>query len=547
MISILEQLIKNIEMAEGVETLLESQLNEKKKIVSKKKKRLQQKQKAQKNVTNPIETNKKEKPKTQLIKYNPTVLEEQPEQFTQEFINCRDKLAQIARKYYEILRAADQIWQREGKDKPCPDEAFKKYQEALNGMQQEINEFLQNDLNPNIEKMESIEIQYLEQQLKLADGFLTKSEKMIDALNPELFVDPKQIEQKPLEIEDKGGEQQDNQFPTKTDNSKKKDLLTYQDFQDKYKEVLSIIEEQIQNDEEAKKVPNPNDLSKKDGPWVERTFWAFVESPVATDAVKLFMYSNPITAAIFDGKFGKLGFKDGLNWIKGISQQKRQQTEKNAEEARKNNSDKYNKNGVPKSTKGYSVNDLRKELYGNKIFVQLVNTLYNYPEVDKEDKKVLLDTTTYLNKELAKDKLDREVRSQLLHEFNTLIETVNECCDYLGWENYNDWRDIKTYGNGENEEQAIKGTKSKKEAKKQQLMNNITNDLKELQKDANNNEKSLSFKDVTSTLTSDPFNYNLDDVRTAWQNFNQQESYDTLLKYNQILECALGNETKGEI
>lgn len=547
MISILEQLIKNIEMAEGVETLLESQLNEKKKIVSKKKKRLQQKQKAQKNVTNPIETNKKEKPKTQLIKYNPTVLEEQPEQFTQEFINCRDKLAQIARKYYEVLRAADRIWQQEGKDKPCPDEAFKKYQEALNGMQQEINEFLQNDLNPSLEKMETVEIQYIEQQLKLADGFLTKSEKMVDALNPELFVDIKQIEQKPAEIEDKGVKQKDNKNKTKVDKFKKKDLLTYQDFQDKYKEVLSIVEEQIQNDEEAKKVPNPHDLSKKEGPWVSRTFWAFVESPVATDAVKLFMYSNPITAAIFDGKFGNLGFKDKLKEIKGRAERKRQQAAKDAEEARKQNSDKYNKNGVPKSTKGYSVNDLRKELYGNKIFVQLVNTLYNYPEVDKEDKKVLLDTTTYLNKELAKDKLDREVRSQLLHEFNTLIETVNECCDYLGWENYNDWRDIKTYGNGENEEQAIKGIKSKKEAKKQQLMNNITSDLKELQKDANNNEKSLSFKDVTSTLTSDPFNYNLDDVRTAWQNFNQQESYDTLLKYNQILECALGNETKGEI
>ena len=528
-------------MAEGVETFFESQLYEKKKFVSKKKKRLQQKQKAQKNITNPNKETKKEEPKTQLIKYTPTVLEEQPKQFTQEFINCRDKLAQIARKYYEILRAADQIWQRAGKDKPCPDEAFKKYQEALNGMQQEINEFLQNDLNPNIEKMESIEIQYLEQQLKLANGFLTKSEKMIDALNPELFVDPKQIEQKPLEIEDKGGEQQVNQFPTKTDDSKKKDLLTYQDFQDKYKEVLSIVEEQIQNDEEAKKVPNPNDLAKKEGPWVERTFWAFVESPVATDAVKLFMYSNPITAAIFDGKFGKLGFKDALNWIKGISQQKRQQKEKDAEEARKNNSDKYNKNGVPVNTKGYSVNDIKKELYGNKIFVQLVNTLYNYPEVDKEDKKVLLDTTTFLNKELAKDKLEREVRSQLLQEFNTLTETVNDCCDYLGWENYNDWKDIKTYGNGNEEEEAIKGTKSKKEAKKEQQINKI--------KDAIINAK-YTTDDYMKAMKElqDTFHFNTDDINTAWnQQFGNNESYNVINRYNQILECALGNETKGEI
>ena len=542
MISILEQLIENISLAEGVEIpILESQLNEKRKFVSKKKKRLQQqKQKAQGNVTNPI---KKEEPKAELIKYNPSVLKEQPKEFTQEFINCRDKLAGIARKYYEILRAADQIWQQAGKDKPCPDDAFKKYQEALNGMQKEIDEFIQNDLNPVMDKLEDVELQFIEQQLTLADGFLTKSEKMIDALNPELFVEPKQITQKPAEIEDKQGQhnQQQDQYNTEVDNSEKKDLIDYQDFQDKYKEVLSIVEEQIRQDEEAKKAKNPNDLSKTDGPWVERTFWAFVKSPVAQDAVKMFAYSNPITAALFDGKFGNLGFKSWLEKIEGNRKAQRAEEAKAAEAERQKQFDKYNKNGVPKSTDKFSVNDIKKEFYGNQIFVQLINTLYNYPEVDKEDKKVLLDTTKFLNKELSKDKIEREVRSELLSKFNELIETANECCNYLGWEDYHDWKDIKTFGNGKEEEEAIKGSKSKKEAKKEQTINKIKDAIKSAK------YTDADFMKAQKEL-QDTMGFNADDISTAWnQQFGNNESYNVLHKYNQLLECAIGKETIGEI
>lgn len=550
MISILEELINNIKKAEGMDiSLLESQLNEKKRFVSKKKKRLQQKQQAQNNQTNPV---KKEEPKSQLIKYNPNMATETPNEFTQEFIGCRDKFAAITQKYFQVFKQADAMWEKVGKDKPCPKEAWDLYVKGLQGFQQEIQGFISNDLQTNVEKMLPVEIQFLEQQLRLSNGFITKSEKMIDAINPEAFVDEetqKQIKAKPLEIEDK--QKQDNQdnpeltsdqYKTNVDKTQK-DLLTYQKFMDEFEDVEKIIEEQIKKDEEAKRVPNPNNLSKTEGPWVERTFWAFVESPIATDAVKMFMYSNPITAAIFDGKFGKLGFKDGLNWIKGISQQKRQQAEKDAEEARKKNSDKYDKNGIPQSLEKLSVNDIKRELYGNKVFVKLVNTLYNYPEVDKEDKKTLLDTTKFLNKELLqKDRVDRSVRSEILQNFKDLVETTKECCEYLDWDNYSDWKDVETIANSKEENDSIKGSTSKKEAKKAEVIKNIQNKIKSAKYTSDDYMKAVK------ELGGEPFNYNVDNIDTAWNKyFNQQESFIDLNKYNQLLECALGNETKGEI
>lgn len=483
-----------------VEDALESKVSIDEKIMSKKAARKLRKQKAaaQKakqqaaqqqatKQTEPEET--KEKPqKEELIiddKKLPAVIPQQTE-YSEAFKQLRQMLEDMTKKYFDMIQKAKDIWKQAGKDQPVPDETYKIFIDVISGLHQDIENFVNNVYPKYMNDMCDAEIDNIEEDIRLKQEFLQKFNKMVLGLKPE------QIQQQTgtdlqiqnTEVTTTGSTaltvpgstavatlddivQQQKKAKTPTDNRRRKNqIISYEDWEKQGKSLWKMMDAIKKLWGLLSKIPF-GEFLKTGGKFITDNLWAAFTSPLAGDIIKTLMYSNPLTAMIYNGDFGKLNFSA----LKKPPRQK---------DNNKNVKISYDKNGLPKDLKNANKNDLIREFFTNKSFIKLINEMYNHVDVELNDKAQLKKLSQHLMS-LCKSK--NSTRDQIISVYTQLIKLVDKITLYLGWDEktlksmFNKWFGEK--GNTQKEEKKIK-QKIKKQNKKPEQLNLNTEQIKNL-------------------------------------------------------------------
>lgn len=497
------------------------------KIVSKKalrRKRRAAKKAAQKQVSKNQETTNKQTNKSQQLIINPknlpAIVPEQ-ENYSNAFIELRDLLDQMTQKYWPQVQKAAEMWKQMGKNQEVTQEVLNAFIEIRDGLHKDLDNFVTNVYPQRMNELAEQEVNNLEEDIKIKQGFLQKFNEGILALNP------KAIEQKTgtdiipaqstaltkttgtaLTTLDK--EEPEKQTKTKLDDEKRrrKNIITFDDWYKMQKKTLDLFSVMDKIGKMLKNLSFP-DFIKRSGKFVTDNIWAFIDSRLAKDTIKTFMYSNPITAMIFDGDFGKLTF----------AAFKRPPKEKSAHGIKK---DKY---GLPNNVDNASTRSIKNEFSGNLKFINLINHMYNHVDVDEKDKAQLKKLST----DMVKMVTDKNVtRDRLVSTYTQLIKLVNKIILYLGWDEktlltlFKKWAGNK--GNTEKEEERIKKRIKDNDfsANRQKSLNDMN--AKELE---NTKELNNMSKEQLQALS-----------RNIQAQLNKQESYNVTNKLLQLLEQA---------
>ena len=488
--SILEKLIEVICLAEGIDeqTLNESILNEK--ITTKKalrRKRRQQRKLAKKQAEQQAQEQETEEqtqeeeqtnePSTALIVYDANAgVEETPQDYSEAFKKFNELYNAILNKYSPVWEQAKHIWEQAGKDKPCPQEAYDLLKQTIQECAADVKSLIDNQLPQLMEEMYVEELDYVDYQLTAMNGFLEKKSELIDSIHPELVVDQEEVEKIDgettpelqtgadlLALPDKSKQQ-------KQDTRKKTKLLTYDVWSKSDSKMESIWNGITNAAKRLSQLPFADFLKgavQGVAGWFEEGLWKIINSPLAKDIVMAIMYTNPITAALFDGYIANFGIKEGLDKLRNKRQEK---AAKQKQEQENETNKKYNKRGILQNVDGLKWNKLKREFYGNKKFVDLVNLCFNHNEVDKKDKA---DVRKYTKKvDIIFKKKEKAKIDEARKNFNSLLNTLNKICDYMEWDDSNNIINvIKTWnskrkgnvGNTNKELQDIKNAGKKKD------------------------------------------------------------------------------------
>ena len=441
-------------------------------------------------------------PGTALVVYDNNVQpEDENAEICEEFKNLMSSLHDATAKHQEDLQKADALWKEEP-NKSCPQEAWDIYNNSVTELQTQCKQLID---GADISKFTAEELQTLDIFTTALDGYLEKAQQQITAIKPN------------LSIEDLGGEEestalvpaQGTEITQKTGTALATTTGTALTTTDGGMQQLAVIADQEDEPEEEKKTDKKRekimdyemwnktfgDLQDKALPnilsalgkvlnatidllrkiagnvagWFDDRIWAIITSPVTHDMVATFMYCNPITAMLFDGKFGNFGLKDGINKVRQ-QYQKTIQTVKGGDkkgDVTKQNPDNYTKRKFPKDISNLTLKQLRREFYGNKALVDFVNVAYNHPDVKTGDKANLSKYCTTMSRAFKTKKIET-VRST----FSNVLKTANTVCDYMDWPSPIYWQNlitkyVKANGNDDKERQKIKNkNKPKKKAQK---------------------------------------------------------------------------------
>ena len=411
-----------------------------------------------------------------LIVYDKKYAEAQEDKrtdYSENFKTFIGKYNTILSKYSPMWEKAEQIWNQAGKDKPCPQEAYDLYKQAIEGFQQELADLAENVFPQLSEQMYDEEVEYIEMQMTAANKFLEEYGKAIEALHPEQLelpdklkdevgTDVATVDKADVDINKKG-----HHTNVHKDN-KGKDLISLEEFKKITKETknawkgITDAEKTLSNTgwvDFLKKYAHPLE-------WFNDTVWSFITSQVVNDLIKTIMYSNPITAMIYDGKILNFGVKKGLDNIRAYRDKRKQLREKKREEeqAKKNPKEFYDKRGLPKSLKNCTLEDMKVQFYGNIHFVNLTNTAYNHPDTGADDSAFIEETVKSIE-----DGFYNKNRETVYKNFTQLLKKLNEIADYQEWETAYDFenaiidvRDDKTKKRKQNDLERYKNSKSKK-------------------------------------------------------------------------------------
>lgn len=482
--SILDKLIEIICLAEEVdkETLDESILNEK--ITTKK--ALRRKRRAARKAAKRAEQQAAEQQKQEPQEVEAEVVEDEPtenndfqalvvydESKTQDDRDFSQAFQQFMEVYNKLLvyyqgewEKAAKMWESAGKDKPCPEEAYNFLIELLNKAQTDFKDLTDNQFPKVSEQMELEEVEYVEQQLTAINGWLEKKSQLVNSIEPTNLPeladqadeeDPEQV----LLAEPDDAKQARKQ---KDDKRTKKEILTYEKWakgNSKLDKAFNAIVDC------SKKLANMNfgqfvkSMANGIGDWFTDVIWNTLTSPLANDIVKAIMYCNPITAALFNGYITNFGIKDGLSRVKQEREKKRAERDKELQDS------KHDKLGLPNAVDdNMSMRKLKKEFYGNKDFVNLVNLCYNHTEVSKSDKADLKGYVKSCIKNITKDE-----RKAAIDDYKNILKVAKEIAATQGWDsknivmkNLDKW--LHNKGTNQAEEDAINKKSEESEKKK---------------------------------------------------------------------------------
>lgn len=414
---------------------------------------------------------------TVLIEYKPS--SNTDEDLTEAAKEIIKQINELLNTHKAELEQADKIWEQSGKDKACPQEAWDIYNNSVNKLKQG----LQNILGTiNQEQLTELDCLAIDTLLTPTNGYLEKASQVVLSIKPNLTeddfkapsIEPEKEQSTALtpttsteltttstEITPSQNKEVTKQEPV--DNRRnKRNLVTYDKFKTLNKGLFGSLES-LKNSvgnllDSILKGPkaviailaHPTDL-------IGDKVWNFLTSPLANDIVKTLMYSNPITAMIFDGKLGSLGIAD---LFKGIHDKAKNGLKK-LQQGNKKNPEDYTSKGLPKSLENKTLKELYNEFYGNKDLVDLINVSYNHPEVKIEDKANLQKLTTDIGKAFNTKSTDK-VKSN----FKKLLELCENICSYMDWVKPSQWKNLVTkfvVAKGNTEEEQDKINKKSKE------------------------------------------------------------------------------------
>lgn len=416
------------------------------------------------------------------------VVYEQPQErqeHTEEFNAFMEALVQVCTLYSEKFEKGINLWKNAGKDKPCPPEAQQLLKEAIEELTNKTNTLTSQEL-PKLQNIEPEELQYLEIIFTGLDKYIDKQSKQIYAIKPEEIIDDDDVIDAEI-VDDKqlpaNTEQPDQpQNNKKLDDTKrtKENIITYEGWMKANNPIIDKAWKPIsENLRKIKELPW-GDFIKNIGKgalgFFEGSIWNFITSPLAKDIIKTLMYSNPLTAMIYDGDFGKIGLGDSISKLHDRVQKATQA---------KNSEAKRDKKGLPTEIKDLNFKKLKKEYNGNRSLVDLINLAYNHVDVDKKDKAILLQETKFLNKVFKQDKGERD---NIVKHFTKLLETLNKICDYMEWTSEGIINQAKAKvnkvlgnkGNTEKEKAEIEGKVKEEEPEQQSLSDSDLNKLADL-------------------------------------------------------------------
>ena len=492
------------------------------------------------------EDDKQPKEFKQLIVYNEKAdTTAEPTDYSEAFKKVIQLYNELIKKYTERLKDADEKWQQAGKDKPCPPDVYNMAKQTIEEAQKEFESFLNNEIPQYADEMREEELAYIETQFTAINKFLEDYGKAIESLHPEEIAIPDNLkndiekETTDLTTTDKGNVDSLSSDKYKTQKHKSnqgKDLITYEKFRKMTHECKNVWKAITESEQELAKT-SWGDFIKKLNPtdWFEDRLWSFINSAVVNDFVKTLMYSNPITAMLYDGKLINFGVKSGLQKIKAYRDKQRAAKDKAKEAKEKKQKDFYDERGLPKSLKDLTLKEMYNEYYGNPHFVELVNTAYNHPDTAADDSALIEDYTDSITQGF-KD----QNRASVYKNFSYLIKKLIEVADYQGW---NDAKSFETArieaGNDLNKKRKQNNLEIYKASKKKNTSNNdsiktaIKYFIKTYKQTTKQNPKR---QDIIDGLQAD---YKPNEIEAELDSINYQESYSITTRLQQLCENAL--------
>lgn len=397
---------------------------------------------------------------TSLVVYQEPNTQEDYTEITEEFLAIGEKLDAIAKTYIESCKAGMQEWEHAGKDKACPPETWEKLNTAIQTFK---NETLQTIENTDLDKLAQPELILLDRYSTALNGYLEKAEQEIMAAKPNLTEDDFKApttttgsdvvttdDKQSTALTITGGDDNGNTTNTKVTKSKtnkpkiKDDtkhqhklvtygtwIKTFKPMNNAFGEILTALGRCLAD----KTVKTLATLALAPTEWITDTVFGFLTSPVAHDFVKTLMYSNPLTAMIFDGKLGKFGIGGTIEKVHNALKKKLGDARAANDPTKKNNKDNLTQRGFPKDISKMNLRQLKDALYGNRDFCECINIAFNHQDVTEKDKAALRKYTQGFDKAIKSK--DASVARANLKE---LIELCDDICDNMSWEKPSDWR-----------------------------------------------------------------------------------------------------------
>lgn len=457
---------------------------------------------------------------TALIEYK----EEEQENYTKEFIDFVQKIFQAGKAFEEALKKALNEWKMQGDDVQCPPELYQQMVEAIDTLSNTMNTLISEELPTIEDKMNVEELQFLQIQFTAIDKYIEKQAKFIYSLQPQKAlvdngVNPEEIEKLP---------------DTKLDDKKrnKTKLMTYKLFMEKQNPIFSIWDHIKTGFDKLQEPFNKfkNLIVQGVSGIFEASVWNLITSPVVDGFIKTLMYSNPLTAAIYDGQFGKISLKSALENL-GNNLKKRMISEGGKVQV--------DKKGLitEESLKHLNFKKLRAEYKGNLFFVSLVNLCYNHVDVDEGDKADLLNATKELNNIFKEPKGDRD---KAVKYFTNLLSTVNKICEYMKWEDKKSLeiliKEFLAKGNTEKENKDIEDKASKRTEEYIELKNTINSYWNKKNDDGSRKYSKEQIKDMMMDSDKGYKESMIDDIINK---LPKQESFiDNVKELQRLLEAA---------
>ena len=358
------------------------------------------------------------------------------QQFTQEFEKLREAFFNLFMSCKRDWEDLQKVWGKLGRTSQCPPQFIEQaknyiqtYKQGLETLTQQVEE-VQDKLLPE-------ELQMISYAIDVMAGTLNRGNELVAGLTPGEYAD--QLDSR--EIDKLAAEQTKllttakDKFPTRTARNRKQDkAVTYEDWLKSTQKMSAIFTQGETFFDKLKNIHIKKLLAQAwtVGEWITDKFAQLLNNPVAKGMIQTIMYSNPVTAMIFDGKLGSLNLFDGKNVTK-----KMRDTASKAAKGKVKLDDRH----LPTNLKTCTVKELNKYFFTNLHFINLVDACYNHTQVDMKDKtnlSRLIKQLYKLFKEWQKDK-SAPVRDDVLKYFSQLIVLLNKICDYLKWNNPNDW------------------------------------------------------------------------------------------------------------
>lgn len=400
----------------------------------------------------------------ELIVYeNPT--EDEYDQVSEDFQPHIAKLKNLLETHQQEVFDAMKKWESAGKDKPCPPEVWDLLNASITNLKNNVAQEVQ---TIDVEKLADPEIQILDRYMTGLEGYIEKVTQQVMAIKPNLVEDdfkapvaqdstemttttqttttgtglvPAQstaltttstsVDVTPL-IDDDDEEDKDKR--------KKKKLVDYEGFMKNFSswqkalkgliDGLGNILKAIING--AKAIVG---LASNVADFLNDNLFNFLTSPLARDFVKSLMYTNPITAMIFDGDFGKIDLAGNIhNKAKSILNKGKNLGKDSFKNMLKDKS-KYDDRTFPKDLDNKTLKELRRDFYSNKNIVDCINVSYNHPEVNINYKSQLKREVDNITKAFKDKKIEAARKS-----FQKIIRILNDVCDSMDWKLPRDWK-----------------------------------------------------------------------------------------------------------